>query len=817
MKIPISWIKNYIDFNISNEDVSELLTMSGTEVSDIIKIGNDWDSNLIVGEIKNIKKHPNADRLSLVSIDTATDLIEVVCGAPNITPGQKIAFARPGANIYNPRDKKMSILKKSSIRGVESEGMICSPLELKYSEEHEGILVLPKEAKNGQLLNDLLSDDIFDLDITPNRADCLSVMGIVRELITIFSAQKIDHQILSHFDLEKEIIDIKNQIDFKIKINSTDCYRYSGISINSIKINDSPFWIKDKLIKSGLRPINNIVDITNFVMLEYGQPLHAFDLSKIKTKFIEVKKNNLEKEFIALDNVNRELNEKMLRITDGNKTIALAGVIGGDNSEIDSTTSNIFLEAACFDMSNIRQTSKELNLSTDASYRFERGVPYNFTIPSLLRAITLIKETNQTHVEITGLWDEQSKVVNETKKSVQFTSKRYKKIIGENISLEKAKNILKNLGLTNVQEKSIDDEFELKLNIPSWRQDLDLEDDLIEEIARIIGYDNLSSSPMQYAEKNIPIEKNVEYRNQTRLEMKAMGYIEVINYPVLNESQYINTKITNSSQNPIELINPINQDNKFMRSNLRSGLIDNLSKNSKKYPDIESWKFYELGKTYSSIINPDFKLPTQNYTLGMIANGLVAKQNWAHNPNKVNFYTFKGEIERLLTNLKINYNFTKNNDSKYYSKESATIISNQTIVGSFGFIRKETLLNLNAKIKNVLYAEFNLEKLFENITSTNKFQKISPYPQATRDLSFVVDKNIIADDIIKIINENPLISELNVIDVYENLENGKKSLTFRLSYQSFNETLSNKQIEESQNKTLKLLKKNLNVELRKQI
>ena len=356
MKIPVSWIKEYIKYNISNEKIAELLTMAGTEVSEIIKFGNEWDSNIIIGEIKKIDKHPNADRLSLVDVDNSQTIVKVVCGAPNIQVGQKIALAPPGAKLYNPYEKKTSVLKKSKIRGIESNGMICSALELNYSDDHEGILVLDPNFQTGESLHSLLADDIFDLEITPNRPDCLSVIGIIREIESILKAQKIDHEIIKyphlfpiseknsiHKWLGVSAINLTQEEKLTVKISDNDCNRYSGISVNSINIKDSPFWIKNQLIKSGLRPISNIVDITNFVMLEFGQPMHAFDLSKIKTNKIEIKKSSTKQSFIGLDKENRELSNDMLTITDGNNAIGLAGIIGGQNSEIDKKTTNIFL------------------------------------------------------------------------------------------------------------------------------------------------------------------------------------------------------------------------------------------------------------------------------------------------------------------------------------------------------------------------------------------------------------------------------------------------------------------------------------------
>ena len=831
MKIPVSWIKEYIKYNISNEKIAELLTMAGTEVSEIIKFGNEWDSNIIIGEIKKIDKHPNADRLSLVDVDNSQTIVKVVCGAPNIQVGQKIALAQPGAKLYNPYEKKTSVLKKSKIRGIESNGMICSALELNYSDDHEGILVLDPNFQTGESLHSLLADDIFDLEITPNRPDCLSVIGIIREIESILKAQKIDHEIIKyphlfpiseknsiHKWLGVSAINLTQEEKLTVKISDNDCNRYSGISVNSINIKDSPFWIKNQLIKSGLRPISNIVDITNFVMLEFGQPMHAFDLSKIKTNKIEIKKSSRKQSFIGLDKENRELSNDMLTITDGNNAIGLAGIIGGQNSEIDKKTTNIFLESASFNMSNIRQTSKDLNLSTDASYRFERGVANQFTVPAIKRAIELIKQTNETKIEIKGFWDElnNSKVIEtKSKNNTYFTSKRYKKIIGENIKLADAKSIFQSLGFTIKKETKLkNNEYQLTLTVPFWRNDIELEDDLIEEIARIIGYDNLSSTPMLYPENNVPVDNNIQTRNDLRSEMKAMGYLEVINYPVINDTQFNSTTNENIGD-PIELQNPTNQKNKFMRPNLRAGLIDNLSKNSKNYSEIESWKFYELGRTYISEINSKFKLPIQNYTLGIIAAGNYENKNWANDPSKLNFYVLKSHVERLLHNLKIEFNFSQNKDTDFYSNKSANIISNNKIVGSIGFINEKKLTELNSKIKDVLYAELNLDNLLNNKNQINKYQKTSAYPQAIRDLSLRVDKNILSDQISDIIKENSLVTDLNVIDVYNDLEPEKKSITFRITYQSFNETLNNNKIDESQNKILKKLKKLLNIELRK--
>ena len=814
MRIPVSWIKQYIKYEVSNERIAELLTMAGTEVSEIIKFGDNWDENIIVGEITKIEKHPDADRLSLVEVNDSKNIIKVVCGAKNILVTQKIALAKPGANLFNPYEKKMSILKKSKIRGVESNGMICSAVELGYSEDHDGILVLDPKSKIGNSLHSLLSDDIFDLDITPNRADCLSVVGIIREIACILKAQNINHELINPINFENQNLNISNnKNDLSVKINDTSCNRYSGVSMNAINIGESPFWIKDKLIKSGLRPINNIVDLTNFIMLEYGQPMHAFDISKIKSNKIEIKKFKNKKDFIGLDQEKRELNSSMLTITDGENPIGLAGIIGGENSEIDNKTSDIFLESASFSMSNIRETSKELNLSTDASYRFERGVPENLTVIALNRAIELLTQVNNKKPQISGFWDEYPNPSDNHSATIEFTSKRYKKIIGESIAMPKAKSILADLGFLISSDKKDKSEYSIKFYIPFWRNDINIEDDLIEEIARTIGYDNLGSSPMLYPEKNIPIDESVQARNKLRSEMKSMGYLEVINYPVLNDIEY--EAVTNANETPIELQNPINQKNKYMRPNLRSGLIDNLTKNSSKYSDIESWKFFELGRTYTSVISDKFKLPTQSYSLGIIASGSAENSNWSHGSSELNFYTFKGYIEKLLNNLNIKFELSQNKDISFYNNKSALIISNNLEVGSIGFVSEKKLVELNSKIKNVLYAEFNLDLLLTNLNNISKYKKSSLYPQAIRDLSFIMDNKIFANDIIKIINSNPLVSEINIIDVYEDLDKNRKSVTFRLSYQSFNETLSNKQIEESQNKILKLLKKNLNIELRK--
>jgi len=820
MKIPISWIKDYIKFDVPANDIADLLTMAGTEVSNIQKIGTDWDKNkLKVGQILNIEKHPNADRLSLVEVLISnSQKINVVCGANNIEVGQKIAFAESGSELYSPRDKKTIVLKKSNIRGIESNGMICSPLELKYSEDHEGILVLDKNEKIGSSLYSVIGDEILDFDITPNRSDCLSVIGITREIIAILNSHKFDYKInekylyfntLNNFQSKKsKNIDVQN-------LNFEKCLRYSGSEISSIVVENSPFWIKDRLIKSGLRPINNIVDVTNYVMMELGQPLHAFDLSKIKTKKIEVKSSKNKEKFKSLDGENRELNSNILSITDGAQSIGLAGIIGGFNSEIDSKTKNIFLESACFEMSNIRQSSKELGLNTDASHRFERGVPIGLSIIALNRAIALIEDINKKEIIINGNWDLYSKNINiNPNKKQNLTGQRYKKIIGESITRKETANILNSLGFNASASKTNETNFTQKVEIPYWRSDITIEDDLIEEIARIKGYDNLSSEPLQYPENNIPVDNNIMYRNNIRNEMKSMGYIETINYPTINNTEYNLTNLNVNS--PIKLQNPINKKNNILRPNLKTGLINNISINSKKYPEIDSWKFYELGRIFNlGNMDNKYQLPDQSYSLGIISSGLISKTNWNSIPDQINFYTFKGDLDRIIKSMGIKIEFKKNNNYYFYSEKSALLFSENAEIGSIGNINQQTLTKFNVKLKEVLYCELNLDKLENSINYNNEFTKTSPYPLAIRDLSLTVDKNVLSNQISDIIKQNPLVTDLNVIDVYSDLKPEKKSITIRITYQSFNETLNNLKIDESQNKILRQLKKHLNIELRK--
>ena len=820
MKIPISWIKDYIKFDVPANDIADLLTMAGTEVSNIQKIGTDWDKNkLKVGQILNIEKHPNADRLSLVEVLISnSQKINVVCGANNIEVGQKIAFAESGSELYSPRDKKTIVLKKSNIRGIESNGMICSPLELKYSEDHEGILVLDKNEKIGSSLYSVIGDEILDFDITPNRPDCLSVIGITREIIAILNTHKFDYKInekylylntLNNFQSKKsKNIDVQN-------LNFEKCLRYSGSEISSIVVENSPFWIKDRLIKSGLRPINNIVDVTNYVMMELGQPLHAFDLSKIKTKKIEVKSSKNKEKFKSLDGENRELNSNILSITDGAQSIGLAGIIGGFNSEIDSKTKNIFLESACFEMSNIRQSSKELGLNTDASHRFERGVPIELSIIALNRAIALIDDINKKEIIINGNWDLYSKniKINPNKKQ-NLTGQRYKKIIGESITRKETANILNSLGFNASASKTNETNFTQEVKIPYWRSDITIEDDLIEEIARIKGYDNLSSEPLQYPKNNIPVDNNIMYRNNIRNEMKSMGYIETINYPTINNTEYNLTNLNVNS--PIKLQNPINKKNNILRPNLKTGLINNISINSKKYPEIDSWKFYELGRIFNlGNMDNKYQLPDQSYSLGIISSGLISKTNWNSIPDQINFYTFKGDLDRIIKSMGIKIEFKKNNNNYFYSEKSALLFSENVEIGSIGNINEQTLAKFNVKLKEVLYCELNLDKLENSINYNNEFTKTSPYPLAIRDLSLTVDKNVLSNQISDIIKQNPLVTDLNVIDVYSDLKPEKKSITIRITYQSFNETLNNLKIDESQNKILRKLKKHLNIELRK--
>ena len=795
MKLPISWLNEYINFKKSDEEISENLTMIGNEVESIEKLGN--IDGVIVGEIKKIIPHPNADKLKLTIVFDGNNEIQVVCGAPNIEEGQKIFLATPGTKLPLENGSTFEI-KKSKIRGEISEGMICSEKELGLSDNHEGIMVLDNSFLIGDPLSKYFSETVFDIDVTPNRVDCLSIVGLARDLSAKFST-KLNFNYSNDFDIDnsKGIVEI---LDEKI------CPRYSGIILDSVNITDSPDWLKSKLISIGERPINNVVDITNYVMFEIGQPLHAFDLDKISGDKIFVRESNSKEKIITLDGEERELPSKSIVIADEKQSIGLAGIMGGGNSEIDNTTKTIFLESANFNPQYIRNTSKKLNLSTEASIRFERNLNPEITEFALSRAANLIIEL--AGGKSRGFMEDLYQNKSDNKSKISLKKDKIKSHLGLDLDDKKISNTLENLDFTfDFSTK----ESTWQVDKPFWRSDINISEDLHEEIARIIGYDDI---PLSFLSGEIPKwEPNEQYDTKIFLQdiLVGIGLTETISYSATSEKLLNLTPLISNLGKSIELDNPISNEHAYLRKSIIPSLLINASRNT------HYWKKpIRLFETGSVFYMDQSKIIEKTMISGILA-GTRNELNWNQEEGLVDYFDIKGIVEFILKKLNIKVEFTDYTDPLFDLHKSSKIF-NKNInkdIGFIGEVSSKLLAELDFNSNNVVIFELDLDSLIK-AKSPIVYEEFSTFPQAHRDLSLIVEKNVKFDDLNKIILSEKYAVESVIVDSYEGegIPSNKKSISIRISYQSFDNTLSSKNLEKIEKNILSKLKKQLDAYIR---
>ena len=795
MKLPISWLNEYINFKKSDEEISENLTMIGNEVESIEKSGN--IDGVIVGEIKKIIPHPNADKLKLTIVFDGNNEIQVVCGAPNIEEGQKIFLATPGTKLPLENGSTFEI-KKSKIRGEISEGMICSEKELGLSDNHEGIMVLDNSFLIGDPLSKYFSETVFDIDVTPNRVDCLSIVGLARDLSAKFST-KLNFNYSNDFDIDnsKGIVEI---LDEKI------CPRYSGIILDSVNITDSPDWLKSKLISIGERPINNVVDITNYVMFEIGQPLHAFDLDKISGDKIFVRESNSKEKLITLDGEERELPSKSIVIADEKQSIGLAGIMGGRNSEIDNKTKTIFLESANFNPQYIRNTSKKLNLSTEASIRFERNLNPEITEFALSRAANLIIEL--AGGKSRGFMEDLYQNKSDNKSKISLKKDKIKSHLGLDLDDKKISNTLENLDFTfDFSTK----ESTWQVDKPFWRSDINISEDLHEEIARIIGYDDI---PLSFLSGEIPKwEPNEQYDTKIFLQdiLVGIGLTETISYSATSEKLLNLTPLISNLGKSIELDNPISNEHAYLRKSIIPSLLINASRNT------HYWKKpIRLFETGSVFYMDQSKIIEKTMISGILA-GTRNELNWNQEEGLVDYFDIKGIVEFILKKLNIKVEFTDYTDPLFDLHKSSKIF-NKNInkdIGFIGEVSSKLLAELDFNSNNVVIFELDLDSLIK-AKSPIVYEEFSTFPQAHRDLSLIVEKNVKFDDLNKIILSEKYAVESVIVDSYEGegIPSNKKSISIRISYQSFDNTLSSKNLEKIEKNILSKLKKQLDAYIR---
>ncbi|MCX6796235.1 MAG: phenylalanine--tRNA ligase subunit beta [Candidatus Falkowbacteria bacterium] len=806
MNLSLNWLKDFVDIpkKITPEELGLKLTMHTVEIDSVQKQADKY-KNIVVGKILEISKHPDADKLQLVKVDIKKKVLDIVCGATNIAVGQLVPVALVGAILPNGLE-----IKAAEIRGQKSAGMLCAEDELGLGEDHAGILILDERAKVGQSLADYLNiaDVVFDVDnksIT-HRPDLWGHYGLAREIATflkIKTTKKFEQisQAKIKIDQEENKLEVKVE-DFKL------CPRYLGIIMSGIKIASSPKWLQDRLVSVGVRPINNIVDATNYVMLELGQPLHAFDQTLVDKIIVRPAKEDETIE--TLDGEKRKLDKNMLVIADSKKPIAIAGIMGGANSEINDQTNMIILESANFDFVSIRKTSQKLSLRTEASMRFEKSLDPNLSAMALVRVVNLIKEICPSAKVSSQVADEQKFSLNQG--PIELDLAWLKNFLGNTIKKERVVEILTSLGFVCVDQGN-----KISVTIPTWRANKDVasQEDLAEEVVRIYGYDNLKLAMSQVVMKAPEIMAEKELINKIKkILVGGPSMREVYNYSFVGEDLLHKLRIDSSQY--IHLANPIAVQHTLLRQSLAPNLFLNVKFNQPRYDLI---KIFEIGSIYLSIageINKDAggkeKLPYQEKRLGILVASSV-KDNVLSKA--------KGIIEYLLAhfNLAVEYNVAGSEIAPSWSAKdkAAKIKVGQRLVGFVSVLDKKAASNLGIK-KECALAEISLKELLEILTGqeTKKYKELDKFPPAIRDLAFVVNEKVLYNDIRQeIINYHPYIKEVGLFDVYQGGKVGadNKNLAFHIIYQA-DRTLTAKEIDELQQGLIKSMEAKFEAKIR---
>ncbi len=808
MKISYNWLKQFIKIDWTPEKAGELLTDLGLEVEGIetfqsVKGGLE---GVVVGEVLTCEKHPNADKLKVTTVNIGSDApVQIVCGAPNVAAGQKVPVATIGTTLYTEEGESWKI-KKGKIRGEESFGMICAEDELGLGKSHDGIMVLDATLKVGTPCADIFdieNDHVFEIGLTPNRADAMSHLGTARDLKAGLLQKDINLELitpsLSSFHVENRTL--KFDIDV---VNKELAPRYCGVSISGLKVKQSPEWLQNRLKAIGLAPINNVVDATNYVLHELGQPLHAFDAVKIAGNKIEVKTLKKGTKFITLDGIERELHEDDLMICDAEKPMCIAGVFGGEFSGVTESTTSIFLESAYFNPVSIRKTAKRHGLNTDASFRFERGIDPNITEYALKRAALLIQEL--AGGEITSdILDIYPNKIEDFQVRLSFDNA--KKLIGQEIPRETIKSILTSLEIkvNNVTETG------LGLTVPAYRNDVQREADVIEEVLRVYGYNNIATTK----KLNASISSTSKFddhkiQNIVGDQLVSQGFYEIMANS-LTTSKYVELSEQLKEEHNVSILNHLSTDLGVMRQSLLFSGLEAVSYNINRKKD--NLKLFEFGKTYHQYAETreEFK------HLSVFVTGNRSQERWTNTVQKSDFFYLKGTITGILDRLGLSRYKVSPVKNDVFSEGVSLSLGKNTLV-DFGLVNSKVLKHFGIS-QNVLFADFNWDAVLDMVKHNKvKFKDIPKYPAVRRDFALLLDESVAFEDIDKIASqtEKQLLKDVDLFDVYQgkNLPKGKKSYAVSFTLQDENKTLTDKQIDKIMNKLKSNFEKQLGAELR---
>ena len=801
MKISYNWLKQFIKIDWKSDETAALLTDLGLEVEMVEKYQTVKGGleGIVVGKVLTCVQHPDADRLKVTTVDLGDGVpVQIVCGAPNVAIGQKVLVATIGTTLYDKEGVAFQI-KKGKIRGQESHGMICAEDELGLGNGHDGIMVLDSSVLQGikaASLFNIENDEVFEIGLTPNRADAMSHLGTARDLRAGLMQTGINVEFItpsvSNFRVDKRIL----KIDVDVK-DSKLAPRYCGVTISGVTVKTSPRWLRDRLKAIGINPKNNIVDVTNYVLHELGQPLHAFDASKINGKII-VKTLPTGTQFTTLDEVERSLHEEDLMICDENGPLCIAGVFGGKNSGVTETTTSIFLESAYFNPVSIRKSAKRHQLNTDASFRFERGIDPNITQYALKRAALLIQEV--AGGEITSdILDIYPKKIEDFPVVLNFNN--VKKIIGQELSKEIIKNILASL---EIKINSVSDAG-LGLVIPSYRVDVQREIDVIEEILRVYGYNNIKfSDKLNATVSNAPRTEDYKVQNVVASQLNSQGFNEMMANS-LTTSSYVQLSEMLKEEHNVIMLNPLSNDLAAMRQSLLFSGLEALSYNiNRRNSDL---KFFEFGKTYHKFSSGY----EEHKHLTMFITGNRNQESWTNAQKPTDFFLFKGYVNAVLSRLGIQKTQNLPMTSDVFS-EGIAIGFGTDILVEYGVVKKSILKHFDIK-QEVLFADFNWALILKLLSNKIKYTEIPKYPEVRRDLSLLLDDSVSFDTIYKLARqtEKSLLKDISLFDVYQgkNLPEGKKSYAVSFTIQDNTKTLTDVQIDKIMGK----LQKNLETEL----
>jgi len=819
MNLSYNWLKKYVSFDARPEVLDKLLTDCGLEVEKVERVQSVKGGleGIVIGEVLTCEKHPNADTLSITTVNIGNNtVLPIVCGAPNVAAGQKVPVALVGTTLYDG-DESFKI-KKSKIRGEVSEGMICAEDELGLGTMHDGIMVLDSTAEVGSPAKEYfnIEDDYrLEIGLTPNRSDATSHIGSARDLVAVLNQmngnkdKKLMLPDLSAFKVDNTNLDIEVIVE-----DTQACPRYSGLTLSNIEVKESPEWLKNALKAIDIRPINNIVDITNFVMYETGQPLHAFDADAVKGNKVIVKKLAKGTKFVTLDEVERELSEEDLMICNTEVGMCIGGVFGGLRSGITKNTKRMFLESAYFEATGIRKTSKRHGLKTDASFRYERGADPNITLFALKRAALLIKELAGAEIS------SDIKDVYPTKIEpwqIGITYANVWRLIGKEIPAETIKSILKDLEISIVEET----EKGLLLEIPTFKVDVTREADIIEEILRIYGYNNIDfsesvHSALSYGKK----PDNEKLQNLISDYLSNNGFAETMNNSLTKASYYENNSDFDTAQS-VAMLNPLSSDLNVLRQSLIYGGLEAVLYNiNRKQPDL---KLYEFGKTYR-FVNPEAEKVEKRYTeekhLALFMTGKKLPESWDNQAKQIDFYDLKLAVQHILKKLQFNLlGLTVDTDIKAYFSEGLRFLLNNKPLVELGEINPKILKSFGIK-QAVFYADFHWQSIFKTVKQHDVlYQEVPKFPIVRRDLALVIDKNVKFDAIEQLAykTEKRILKAVNLFDIFESetLGEGKRSYAVSFFLQNPEKTLNDKQIDKMMNRFIEVFEQELGAIIRR--